>query len=302
MGRVILPDSWDGSLSLAASGAAATLSSSSAGWQDLAQHRSDLAAQRRLLQSLGFGFLETAYDQEQAPAKGEKRPVAKEAPAPKAPSRSRTAAPPRTETAPSAPISATSAVPQAPAERQGLLDELHQTMLTCERCNLHHIRQRVVPGQGLAGARLFVVAEAPLAHEDASGLSLEGPVGEMARKLFGAMKLAPEEIYYTTAVKCRPPDDRAATAIERRACQPFLTRQLQLVQPEIIVTFGIEALAAVLPAKSADGIQVVRGQWLDWQRIPVMATLSLPQIHGDPALKRIVWGDMQAVMKRMGLG
>ncbi|MBI1291959.1 hypothetical protein GC173_12075 [bacterium] len=268
----------------------------------MAQESSDLASQRRLLQSLGFGFIEVPFEpRTDSPAQAAGAPQRVPSPPAAAGPKSRTALPPRTAV-PVAPTSPAAAIPADKAGRQAALIEHETSMRGCDRCNLQLVRGQVVPGAGLVDSRLFVIAEVPLAADDAEGSSLNGPIGEMTRKIFAAMKLTPEQVYFTTAVKCRPPEGRPPSTIERRACQPFLARQLQLVQPEVIVTCGSEALAAILPAKAADGLDRVRGRWLEWQRIPVMPTLSLELIHGDQSLKRVVWGDMQAVMKQLGIG
>jgi len=273
----------------------------------VADDNTHLAAQRRLLESLGFGFLEEAFDPSRATSSNAE-PPAPSAPAPRPaatrrPASPRAAAPEPPPSAPPPQPPQPRAMPSAPpAERARELAEFHQRLLQCAGCNLQLRRHHVLPGIGNVGARLMLVADIPFAEDDAAGTSLNGPIGELVRKMTAAMKLREDEVFFTTSVKCRPVGGKAQSPLERRSCNPNLMTQVRLVQPEAIVTFGIDPLAQFHPNRAGDPLDAVRGAWLDAKGIALMPTLALADIVDDTDRKRVVWGDLKLVMKRLGLG
>lgn len=240
-----------------------------------------LSLQKKLLQSLGFGFvIEPLETNEAAPAEA--------APAPLSSAR-RTKTPPAVRT-PSGPV--------AEPMTSGGLDDLATMIRGCTRCDLQYTRKCAVPGRGMQGADLFIIAELPAPEEDAVGEPYEGEIGQMLAKMLAAMKYKPEEVFVTHSVKCRSAGGRPPQEAEVKACAPYLLRQIELVKPKAIISFGPSGLWALLPREGSEGLSAHRGKWLDFQGTPLMATFPLHFIHNNAARKRTVWQDMQILLER----
>lgn len=202
------------------------------------------------------------------------------------------AAPPRRAAAP---------IPADPAERAAELDRIAAAVSSCTRCSLHPVRRHASPGQVALGAKLFAVLEVPNDEEDASGEPLSGELGQMARRLFAAMKLEEGDWCAAPAVRCRPLPGRSPSPVDRRSCHPYLHQQILLVQPIMIICFGEEALRAF--ASRADvSLAEVRGQWRTWKGIQIMATHSFPAMAADSIAKRQAWQDLQEAINRLSAG
>ena len=127
------------------------------------------------------------------------------------------------------------------------LEALHEEMRGCTRCPLHEARNRVVPGEGPADARVMLVGEAPGEQEDRDGRPFTGRSGAFLDGLLEDAGIAREGLYITSSVKCRPPGNRTPHAGELRTCrQAWLERQLELVDPELVVLLGRTAVRQVL--------------------------------------------------------
>lgn len=254
--------------------------------------RAEIEAQRRLLQSLGFGFVvEPAPIPESA---AQKQPAA---PPPTAPPRSRPPAP--RNPGPATPIAAQPAVPEA--ERNAALEAIAARVASCTACPLHHTRNHPVAGEGATAApRIIFIGEAPTADDDATGRPFQGEIGRMLSDIVKAMKLSPAEVYFTMAAKCHPIGGRTPRPEELAACAVYLHRQIELLRPRAIVSFGIGGVQTLLPESARGGIQQVRGHWLDYRGIPLLPTFALTYIHRNTPRKRVVWEDLQTVMKKIG--
>jgi DNA polymerase len=113
------------------------------------------------------------------------------------------------------------------------------------------------------------------------------------------MGLKRSDVYIANVVKCRPPENRKPLPDEIAACLPFLEAQIAAVSPEVIVALGATALEALLGRQAP--ITRVRGQWMEWRGVPLMPTFHPSYLLRNPAAKREVWLDIQAVMARLGL-
>lgn len=124
---------------------------------------------------------------------------------------------------------------------------------TCTACGLSETRTQAVPGEGSPTAALVFVGEAPGAREDLAGRPFVGAAGRLLDDLLTSISLRREEVFILNMVKCRPPENRNPQRSEIAACAPFLTRQLQALQPRVIATLGRHALAVFAPnAKIAE--------------------------------------------------
>ena len=132
----------------------------------------------------------------------------------------------------------------------------------CTNCGLAIQRQRVVISRGNPAARVMVIGEAPGASEDEQGLPFVGRSGRVLDGLFTGAGLDPDtDLFITNVVKCRPPENRKPTAAELRACRPWIQKQIEVVDPPLVVLVGATAVKAMLGSKQAMGS--LRGVWIE---------------------------------------
>jgi uracil-DNA glycosylase len=181
--------------------------------------------------------------------------------------------------------------------RLPVLEAVRTELGECTRCKLHKTRTNIVFGVGSPEARLMFVGEAPGEDEDLQGYPFVGKAGQLLTKMIEAMGLRREDVYICNTVKCRPPNNRNPEPDELLACEPFLKGQLVAVKPEAIVTLGKFAAQALLREQTP--ISRLRGQWREYEGIPVMPTFHPAYLLRSPAEKGKVWEDLKQVMKRL---
>lgn len=169
----------------------------------------------------------------------------------------------------------------------------------CTRCKLHSTRTKIVFGDGNSKARLVFVGEGPGADEDAQGLPFVGRAGKLLTQMIEAMGLERRDVYICNVVKCRPPGNRQPEPDEVTACSPFLFRQLDSINPKVIVCLGATAFQTLLQTNRS--ISHYRGQWLDYRGYKMLPTYHPAYLLRNPAAKADVWKDLQKVMAELGL-
>jgi uracil-DNA glycosylase family 4 len=169
----------------------------------------------------------------------------------------------------------------------------------CTRCRLAGTRTNVVYGVGNPQADLMFIGEAPGRDEDLKGEPFVGRAGQLLTDIIKAMQLGRGDVYIANVVKCRPPENRNPEPDELDACRPFLRRQVELIQPKVIVTLGKFALQS-LTGKTFS-ISAIRGQWLEHEGVKVMPTYHPAYLLRTPSAKKDVWADMKQVMGELGL-
>jgi len=137
------------------------------------------------------------------------------------------------------------------------LEELHQRIASCPDCDLCRTRTRAVPGEGPPNAEVLFVGEAPGFYEDQQARPFVGPAGRFLDELIASAGLRRDQVFITNVVKCRPPNNRDPLPGEVDACRKYLQRQIELIQPKIIVSLGRYSLAWFSPR---DAISKVHGQ------------------------------------------
>jgi uracil-DNA glycosylase family 4 len=179
--------------------------------------------------------------------------------------------------------------------------ELEAEALKCKKCRLCEMRTNVVFGVGRRDKpRIVFVGEGPGADEDRVGEPFVGKAGQLLTAAINkGMGLKREDVYICNVVKCRPPENRTPLPDETAACTPYLFRQLELLNPEVIVTLGQPAQLAISGINL--GITKVRGQWREWRGVRVMPTLHPAYILRNPAAKKDFWEDLQEVMRVLGI-
>lgn len=185
-------------------------------------------------------------------------------------------------------------------EKTATLEELSAFIGDCKRCKLAPLRTHLVFGVGNPNADLMFVGEAPGADEDARGEPFVGRAGQLLTDIIErGMGLSRADVYICNVIKCRPPDNRNPEPDEVVACEPFLMRQIDLVRPRAIVALGSFAVQALLKVKTP--ISRLRGNWQEVRGVKLMPTFHPAYLLRSPGEKRLVWQDIQEVMKVLGL-
>ncbi|MEZ4565173.1 MAG: uracil-DNA glycosylase [Thermomicrobiales bacterium] len=134
-------------------------------------------------------------------------------------------------------------------QKEALLNEIADEIRVCTRCELHRTRTNAVPGEGPANARIMLIGEAPGWNEDQQGRPFVGAAGKFLEELLGAAGLKRSEVFITNVVKCRPPGNRDPLPDEIAACAPYLQRQIDALDPDVIVTLGRFSMAKWFPGE-----------------------------------------------------
>jgi DNA polymerase len=180
-----------------------------------------------------------------------------------------------------------------------LLGELQAIVMACEKCRLSKSRTQVVYGIGNPNADLMFIGEAPGRDEDIKGEPFVGRAGQLLTDIIKAMRLTRDDVYIANVVKCRPPENRNPEQDELDACRPHIRRQIEIIQPRVIVTLGRFALQSL--TEKGYAISNVRGQWLEYNGIKVMPTYHPAYLLRTPSAKKEVWADMKKVMVELGI-
>ncbi|MEX0681851.1 MAG: uracil-DNA glycosylase [Dehalococcoidia bacterium] len=130
------------------------------------------------------------------------------------------------------------------------LATLNAQISACESCGLCKTRTHAVPGEGPSNAEIMFVGEGPGFHEDQQGRPFVGPAGRFLEELLGSIGLSRSDVYIANVVKCRPPGNRDPLPNEIDSCRPYLLRQIELIDPKLIVTLGRFSLSFFFPQSS----------------------------------------------------
>ena len=186
------------------------------------------------------------------------------------------------------------------AERQNALEQIRTDIGDCTRCPLAYAgRRKIVFGDGSPSARLMFVGEGPGADEDAQGLPFVGKAGQLLNNMIGAMGLARQDVYIANIVKCRPPGNRVPEPVEANTCSQFLLRQIDVIQPQVIVALGSTAATYLLGVRQS--LSALRGRWHSCRGAKLAVTYHPAYLLRDPRQKGEAWKDLQMVMSEMGL-
>ena len=242
-----------------------------------------------------FVIDETPHDRfaEQPPA-ATARPLAAAAPA--APSPAPRIAP-RIEQAAAAPPDEAARSARELAAQARSLDELKELLEKFEGCGLKATATQLAFADGSPEARVMLVGEAPGGDEDRAGKPFVGRAGQLLDRMLAAIGLDRGKVYIANVVPWRPPGNRAPTLQETAICLPFIQRQIELVDPDLLVCLGASSAQTLLGMK--EGITRARGKWCDY-RCGDKTIKALPMLHPayllrQPAQKRAAWRDLRAL-------
>lgn len=178
------------------------------------------------------------------------------------------------------------------------LDSLHFRVRGCEACDLSMGRRRVVFGQGNQRPLVMVIGDQPVADEDMRGLAFVGAEQAMLDKVLFCLALTRSSVYVTRAVKCRPDGDRPANPAERQQCQGILNKQIDLVQPKLILTLGEQVFRGLVLDAPAWGSTKARPY--GYRGVCVMGLNSLVDVIGNPDQVPALWEDLRRVRQQLG--
>lgn len=177
------------------------------------------------------------------------------------------------------------------------LEQLREHIGPCTRCKLHKGRTNLVFAVGNPRAKLMFVGEGPGADEDEQGIPFVGRAGQLLTKMIEAMGLKRDDVYIANVVKCRPPNNRNPEPDEIESCMPFLKKQIELVQPKVVVCLGKFAAQTVL--KTEVTISKLRGHFHERDGITIMPTFHPAYLLRNPAMKKFAWEDLKQVMEKL---
>jgi DNA polymerase len=179
------------------------------------------------------------------------------------------------------------------------LDALRDRLLAFEGCALKATATQLVFSDGNPEADIMFVGEAPGADEDRIGRPFVGRAGQLLDKMLASIGLDRQRVYIANVVPWRPPGNRTPTPLETGACLPFTVRQIELVQPKILICLGAPAMQTLLGIK--EGIMRCRGRWVDYDmagmKIPAMPMLHPAYLLRQPSHKRYAWQDLRELAK-----
>ena len=173
-----------------------------------------------------------------------------------------------------------------------ILEEIESQIAICTRCKLHHSRKKAVPGAGNPNAEVMLIGEGPGFHENQQGLPFVGASGKFLDELLDQAKLTREEVFITNVVKCRPPGNRDPQTEELEACKAYLERQIEAINPDVIVTLGRFSMAHFLNLGKISSIHG-RSQWCSGRMV-------IPMYHPaaalhQPSLRSVVKEDFSKI-------
>ena len=185
--------------------------------------------------------------------------------------------------------------PRAAAIAQMGWDELARATAQCTACPLAERRKQAVFGVGYRKAEWMLVGEAPGAEEDARGEPFVGQAGKLLDNMLSSIGLTregetPQSVFIANVLKCRPPGNRNPEPDELAQCEPFLVRQIGLVQPRIILAMGRFAVQTLL--RSDEPVGRLRGRVHRYHGVPLIVTYHPAYLLRSPGEKRKAWQDL----------
>ncbi len=181
------------------------------------------------------------------------------------------------------------------------LDELRTLMENFAGCTLRATATQLVFADGNPKARVMFVGEAPGRDEDLAGLPFVGRSGKLLDRMMAAIGLDRTQAYIANVVPWRPPGNRTPTPQETAICLPFIRRQIELVDPDILVCLGQPSTQTLLETK--EGITKTRGRWFKYhtgrREIRALATYHPAFLLRSPLQKRLAWRDFLALKKAL---
>jgi DNA polymerase len=183
--------------------------------------------------------------------------------------------------------------------REAALADIAAEVAACQKCGLCRTRTKTVFADGSAHAELLFVGEAPGADEDRSGVPFVGRAGQLlTRMIEDGMRVPRSSVYICNVLKCRPPENRDPAPDEVLECEPYLQRQLEIIQPRVIVALGRVAAQTLL--RSTESTGRLRGRWHRYAGIPLRVTYHPSYLLRQESEKGKAWEDLKEVLRFLG--
>lgn len=180
-------------------------------------------------------------------------------------------------------------------EKTSSLDQLEKLICDCTKCRLHQGRNKFVFGTGNPKADVLVIGEGPGAEEDKQGLPFVGRAGKLLTDMLKAIKFEREEVYIGNIVKCRPPDNRTPMPDEMDTCIPYLKKQVELINPKLILCLGLTAAKGLLKKKESLG--QLRKSIFEYEGAKVIVSYHPAALLRNPHWKKDSWEDLKKLRK-----
>lgn len=182
------------------------------------------------------------------------------------------------------------------------LDQLREAMEKFDGCALKSTAMRLVFADGNPEARVMFVGEGPGAEEDREGLPFVGRSGKLLDRMLAAIGMDRKNVYIANIIPWRPPGNRTPTPQESAICLPFIRRQIELANPDVLVCLGGPSATTLLELR--EGITRTRGRWYEFdtgtRKIKALPTFHPAYLLRSPAHKKLAWRDMLAIKKALG--
>lgn len=178
------------------------------------------------------------------------------------------------------------------------LTELYTKIARCTKCPLARTRNNVVPGEGVENPDVLVIGEGPGYDEDMSGRPFVGKAGVLLDKMLAAIGLdRTKNCYIANVVKCRPPQNRDPLPDEQATCNAFLQAQIHILKPKMILCMG--RIAGHKMLESQESLNKLRGQFFEYNGIPLMVTYHPSALLRDESLKAPAWQDLKLFRSKL---
>lgn len=171
------------------------------------------------------------------------------------------------------------------------LDELNEKIHNCLECPLGETRNKFVFGSGNPNSKILIIGEAPGADEDEQGLPFVGRAGQLLTKIIEAINFKREDLYIANIIKCRPPANRKPHVNEVDQCEPYLKKQIEIINPEFILALGLTAVNTLL--KGDFKMKDVRGKVLEYEGRKLLITYHPAALLRNPSWKKQTWEDVK---------
>jgi uracil-DNA glycosylase len=174
------------------------------------------------------------------------------------------------------------------------IDSVRSQVISCIKCNLSKTRTNAVPGKGNPKAEILFIGEAPGRNEDLKGEPFVGSAGNILSEALSSVGLSRDNIYITNVVKCRPPNNRIPLQEEKESCQPYLSKELEIIKPKIICIMGNTAYGSILGGNS---ITKNRGKIIEKDGQRYFLTIHPAATIYNQDLKSVLLSDMKTLVE-----
>ncbi|MGI0040687.1 MAG: uracil-DNA glycosylase [Nitrosopumilaceae archaeon] len=176
------------------------------------------------------------------------------------------------------------------------IDSIRSQVISCVKCNLSKTRTNAVPGKGNLKAEVLFIGEAPGRNEDLKGEPFVGSAGNILSEALASAGLSRDDVYITNVVKCRPPNNRIPLQEEKESCQPYLSKELQIIKPKIICIMGNTAYGSLLGGNS---ITKNRGKIIEKDGQRYFLTIHPAAAIYNQELKSVLISDMKTLVETL---